>query len=90
MRQYHTNITIDTWMRSLVDQLLTLSHTNGYVEISRSIIAPREPKHSRKADIWKEIELQLDMGADSVAAEMKLAPQNYLRWTLRSKKKNTS
>jgi hypothetical protein len=60
---------------------------------ARRTIAPREPKHSRSA-VKEILELQLDMGADSLAAEsrclLEISPKNYLRWTLQSKKKNTS
>ena len=57
LQQSHADVTNDTWMRGHIDQLLTLSHTQWFVDFSQSIIAPREPKHLRlRRYTEKEIE----------------------------------
>lgn len=70
LRQSHTDVTIDNWMRGLIDQLLTLSHTQW---LCRNLTKHHRTKGAKalatKEDIRKEIELQLDMGADSLPAE---------------------
>jgi hypothetical protein len=70
LRHLHTDITIDSWMRGLIDQLLTLSHSQW---LCRNLTKHHHTKGAKaldaKEEIRKEIELQLDMGADGLPDE---------------------
>ena len=67
LQENRTDITIASWMKGLIDHLLRLSHTQW---LCRNLTKHHKTKGAKalaaKADIRKEIELQLGMGSDSL------------------------
>ena len=65
-------ITIDHWMRGLIDQLLTLSHTQW---LCRNLTKHHKTKGAKalatKAELRQEIELLLDLGSDGLPEHSK-------------------
>jgi len=70
LRRTRTQMKIDRWMKGFLDKLLTLSHTQW---LCRNLTKHHNTKGAKalaaEADIRREIEQQLAMGADSLPAD---------------------
>lgn len=67
LKQERSQLSIEQWMRGLIDKILTLTHTQW---LCRNLTKHHKTKGAKalatKADIRQEIEVQLGLGADGL------------------------
>ena len=67
-----TRMTIDSWMKGLIDQLLSLTHSQWiFRNITKHHSANGTIQLEKRESVMKEIERQLDMGMGSLPEELR-------------------